>query len=45
VYQAVEAVLQLRGDAGPNQVSNPHIILTQNFGGIASTAVTHLFGK
>ncbi len=45
VYQAVEAALQLRGDAGENQVANAGIAMTQNLGGTGSTAVTHLFGK
>jgi acetyl-CoA C-acetyltransferase len=45
VYQAVEAALQLRGQAGANQVVNAEIAMTQNLGGIGSTAVTHLFGK
>jgi acetyl-CoA C-acetyltransferase len=45
VYQAVEAALQLRGEAGENQVPNAEIALIQNLGGIGSTAVTHLFGK
>ncbi len=42
VYQAVEAVLQLRGEAGPNQVPGARIGLIQSLGGPASTAVTHL---
>jgi len=42
VYQAVEAALQLRGDAGENQISEANIALIQNLGGLASTAVTHI---
>jgi acetyl-CoA C-acetyltransferase len=42
VYQAVEAVLQLRGQAGANQLPNPHRALIQSLGGPASTAVTHV---
>jgi acetyl-CoA C-acetyltransferase len=45
VYQAVEAVMQLRGEAGDNQVPNAQIAMTQNLGGLGATAVTHLFGK
>ncbi len=45
VYQAVEAVLQLRGQAGANQVADPQIAMTQNIGGLGATVVTHLFGK
>lgn len=42
VYQAVEAVLQLRGEAGANQVPEARIGLIQSLGGPASTAVTHI---
>jgi acetyl-CoA C-acetyltransferase len=45
VYQAAEVVLQLRGEAGDNQVPDPQIGMTQNLGGLGGTAVTHLFGK
>jgi len=42
VYQAVEAATQLRGGAGPNQVSNAKCGLIQSLGGPASTAVSHI---
>jgi acetyl-CoA C-acetyltransferase len=42
VYQAVEAVLQLRGQAGGNQVESARRALIQSLGGPASTAATHL---
>lgn len=42
VYQAVEATLQLRKQAGDNQVENANIALIQSLGGLASTAVTHI---
>jgi acetyl-CoA C-acetyltransferase len=42
VYQAAEAVLQLRGAAGDNQVARAHTALIQSLGGIGSTAVTHV---
>ena len=42
VYQAVEATLQLRGQAGSNQVQKARRALIQCLGGPASTAVTHV---
>jgi acetyl-CoA C-acetyltransferase len=42
VYQAVEAVLQLRGTAGANQVADAKVALIQSIGGLASTAITHV---
>jgi acetyl-CoA C-acetyltransferase len=45
VYQAVEASLQLRGEAGDNQVSDPSKVMIQNLGGLASTAVTHILSN
>lgn len=42
VYQAVEAVLQLRGQAGKNQLPNVRRGMIQCLGGPASTAATHI---
>ncbi len=42
VYQIVEAVLQLRHQAGPNQVKNARIGMTQNIGGSGATVITHI---
>jgi acetyl-CoA C-acetyltransferase len=45
VYQAVEAALQLRGNAGANQVANAQTALIQSVGGIGSTAITHILAR
>jgi len=42
VYQAVEAVLQLRGQAGSSQIPGARRALIQCLGGPASTAITHV---
>jgi len=42
LYQVVEAVLQLRSDAGENQIPVAQNALVQCLGGPASTAVTHV---
>ncbi len=42
IYQAVEATLQLRGQAGANQIAGARVALIQSLGGPASTAVTHI---
>lgn len=43
-YQIVEAVNQLRGQGGPNQLPDCRVGMTQSVGGMASVAVTHLLG-
>jgi acetyl-CoA C-acetyltransferase len=45
VYQAVEAAMQLRGQAGTNQIPNAETALIQSLGGPASTAVSHLLQR
>jgi|SRR5688572_18107171 len=45
VYQAVEAAIQLRGQAEANQVPNATTALIQSLGGPASTAVSHILQK
>lgn len=44
VYQAVEAVLQLRGTAGANQVPEAKIAMTQSVAMLGGTAAVHIFG-
>jgi len=45
VYQIVEAVTQLRGQAGANQVPNARRALTLSLGGAASTAIAHILER
>ena len=42
VYQAVEACLQLRDEAGAAQVPHARIGMIQALAGTGSTAVTHI---
>lgn len=41
VYQIVELVLQLRGEAGANQI-DCHLGMAQSLGGSGATAITHI---
>jgi acetyl-CoA C-acetyltransferase len=45
ISQAVEAVTQLRGEAGQRQVTKADIALLHNIGGTGSTAIVHLLGR
>lgn len=45
VYQAVDAVTQLRGRAEANQIPNAKTALIQSLGGPASTAVSHVLQR
>jgi acetyl-CoA C-acetyltransferase len=42
MYQIVEAVQQLRGEADPTQVEAAQIGMTQNIGGSGATIITHI---
>ena len=42
MYQIVEAVRQLRGEAGPAQIEGARIGLAQNIGGSGATIITHV---
>lgn len=42
VYQIVEVVQQLRGEAGQNQLAKAEIGMAQNIGGSGATVVTHI---
>lgn len=43
IYQAIEAVLQLQGRAGANQVDGAQVGMAQCLGGAGGTAATHIF--
>ncbi|MDI6826582.1 MAG: thiolase domain-containing protein [Candidatus Aenigmarchaeota archaeon] len=45
IKQAVEIVLQLRGQAEKRQVKDANIGLTHNVGGSGATAVVHIFSR
>jgi acetyl-CoA C-acetyltransferase len=45
VAQAVEAVKQLRNEAGKRQVQGARVALTQNMGGTGGSAVVHVFER
>ena len=45
IAQAIEVVSQIRGEAGPRQVSDVELGLTQNLGGSGATIVVHILGK
>jgi acetyl-CoA C-acetyltransferase len=45
VYQVAEVVLQLRGEAGTNQVPGARIGMAQCLGGAGATAVTHILER
>ena len=42
VAQVVEAVSQLRGEAGKRQVNNARIAMTQNMGGSGASSIVHI---
>lgn len=45
LYQIVEAVQQLRGEAGDNQLAKASLGMTQNIGGSGATIITHIFER
>ena len=45
VYELVDLVTQLRGQAGENQVPHAEIGMTQNIGGTGATVVTHILSR
>ncbi len=45
VYELVDLMTQLRGEAGENQVPGAAIGMTQNIGGTGATVVTHILAR
>jgi len=45
MYQIVEVVQQLRGEAGENQIRDARIGMTQNIGGSGSNIITHILRR
>ena len=44
VYELIDVITQLRGEAGANQVKDAAIGMAQNIGGTGATIVTHILG-
>jgi len=44
LYQVAEMVLQMRGEAGPNQLARTDLAMTQSIGGAGTTVFTHILG-
>ncbi len=42
IYQVVDAVTQLRGKAGKNQIKSAQVAMTQAISGAAASAITHI---
>ena len=45
IYQIVEATIQLRGEAGKNQLQGCRVGMTQNIGGSGALIVTHILER
>ena len=45
IYQVVEVVQQLRGEAGPTQVDGARIGMAQNIGGSGANIITHILKR
>jgi acetyl-CoA C-acetyltransferase len=45
IYQIVEMVQQLRGEAGKSQIEDAKIGMAQNIGGSGATAITHILQR
>lgn len=45
LYQVAEIVLQMRGQAGPNQLARADVALTHSVGGAGTTILTHILAR
>ena len=45
MYQVVEVVQQLRGEAGETQVDGARLGMAQNIGGSGATIITHILKR
>jgi len=45
LYQVAEIVLQMRGQAGTNQLAHAEVALTHSVGGAGTTIVTHILAR
>jgi len=45
MYQIVETVQQLRGEAGPAQIDGARVGMAQNIGGSGATIITHILTR
>ncbi|HFC49733.1 MAG TPA: thiolase domain-containing protein [Thermofilum sp.] len=45
IYQIYDAVTQLKGEAGKNQVDNAEVALAQNVGGVGGTVSVNIFRR
>jgi acetyl-CoA C-acetyltransferase len=45
VYELVDVITQLRGEASVNQIPNAEFGMTQNIGGTGSTVITHILAR
>lgn len=45
LYQVAEIVLQMRGQAGPNQLARADIAMTDSVGGAGTTVLTHILAR
>ena len=45
LYQVAEIVLQMRGQAGPNQLARADLAMTHSVGGAGTTILAHILAR